>query len=178
MRQIILLIIFIGTFGIYLISCEEGEKETYPEKEGKVELYLINSFLSPDDSFLIIDSSIRLKDQPLIYYKDFVSYNSTEYTFELSNRAINAIENLEHSVHGLAFAITADSKVIYSGYFWPSISSMSCDWIIMDPILLGRGNKINVRLGYPGYHEVSGIPDKRNDKRIIDVFKSDGKLVE
>ncbi len=108
----------------------------------------------------------------------FSQHDPVEYTFELSKSAINAIEGLQHSVNGLAFAITADNTIIYTGYFWPSYSSASCNWVVIDPVMINVGNKIMVKLGYPGAVQGQAIPDKRNDNRIISIFESDHKLIQ
>jgi hypothetical protein len=112
----------------------------------------------------------------LIYYSDIISYDSTEYIFELSDRAISAINILDHSVHGLAFAIKANDTLIYTGYFWPSYSSASCDCIVIDPTMTSLGNMIQVSLGYPYLFPGQTIQDKRNDGRIIRILKLDNKL--
>jgi len=66
--------------------------------------------------------------------------------------------------------------LIYTGYFWPSYSSVSCDWVIIDPLSVYSGNKIHVILSYPGQNAGVNIPDKRNDSRIIQIFQKDHKL--
>ena len=39
-------------------------------------------------------------------------------------------------------------------------------------------NELIVQLGYPGLVEGQVIPDKRNDKRILDIFANDDKLIK
>lgn len=46
-------------------------------------------------------------------------------------------------------------------------------WKLMD-----LNNELSVQLGYPGLREGQIIPDKRNDKRILDIFTSDNKLIK
>jgi hypothetical protein len=43
-------------------------------------------------------------------------------------------------------------------------------------MMVSAVNKMQVRLGYPGLLPGQVIPDKRNDPRIIQVFKQDNKL--
>jgi hypothetical protein len=155
-------------------GCEKNE--SYLDSNSKVELYLMDTYLKIGNSSQIDENSVVTENKPLIYYSDFLSYDSTECIFELSDRAIVAIKNLDHSVHGLAFAIKANDRLIYTGYFWPGYSSASCDWIVIDPFMTSIGNKIQVRLGYPGLIQGQTIQDKRNDERIILIFKNDNKL--
>lgn len=168
------------TYAIITILCiiTWGCKKDIINSNSKVELYLLDSYSTIGNSSQIDETSIKTQASALINYSDFISYAPTNYTFELSDRAKNAIKNMEQSVHGVAFAIKVNSELIYSGYFWPSYSSASCDWIVIDPFEANIGNKITVNLGYPGLFQGQIIPDKRNDSRIIDTFRIDNKLIE
>lgn len=163
-----------GLFILIAFGCKKDEpSET---SDGKIELYLIDTYSKVGHSYQIDESSVVTKDTPLISYSDILSYDSSEYAFELSDKALAAIKNLELSVYGLPFAIKANGTLIYTGYFWPSYSSASCDWVVIDPIMANIGNKIQVRLGYPGLIQGQTIQDKRNDERIIQILKLDHKL--
>ena len=123
MRQKIFTYVIIGIFSFLTFGCEKDEINS----DGKVELYLLESYSKIDNSFQIDEATIKTQTSPLISYADFISYDSTNYTFELSDRAKNMIENMEHSVHGVAFAVKADKTIIYSGYFWPNIGKRRTD---------------------------------------------------
>jgi len=166
---------FFSLIGLLVLVCTGCERSSY-NSNGKVELYLINSFSKINNSWGIDECSVITKSDPLIEYSDFLSYNPKDYTFELSSSAKETLKNLDHSVFGIAFAIKANESIIYTGYFWPSYSSASCDWIVIDPLSTLIGNKIQVTLGYPGLVQGQNIPDKRNDVRILRIFKHDNKL--
>ena len=174
MRRNFLTYVIIGILSFLVFGCEKHEVNS----DGKVELFLLDSYSKIDNSFQIDEVTIKTKASPLISYSDFISYDAEKYIFELSENAKNAIENMEHSVHGVAFAVKANGTLIYSGYFWPSYSSSSCDWIVIDPIMTSINNKIMVSLGYPGLIQGQVIPDNRNDSRIIEIFERDNKLVK
>lgn len=163
--------------GLLILTGSGCEKKDYDSSYySRFGLYLVDRYSTIDNSYQIDESSVVTKKTPLILYSDFLSYDSAEYTFEVSERAIQAIKSLEHSVHGLAFAIKADNQLIYTGYFWPGYSSASCNWMIIDPMMVTIRNKIQVHAGYPGLIQGQVIPDKRNDPRIIQIFKQDNKL--
>ena len=166
---------FLLLIGLLLLVFAGCEKTSF-NSNSKVELYLISSFSKMNNTWGIDESSVITKSNPLIEYSDFLSYNPKDYTFELTSSASETVKNLDHSVFGLAFAIKADESIIYTGYFWPSYSSASCDWIVIDPLSTLIGNKLQVRLGYPGLVQGQIIPDKRNDIRILRIFKRDNKL--
>ena len=174
MRRKIFTYAIIGILSVLTYGCEKDGINS----DGKVELYLLDSYSKIENSFQIDEATIKTQTSPLISYTDFISYDSINYTFELSDKAKNTIKNMEHSVHGVAFAVKANGTLIYSGYFWPSYSSASCDWVVIDPMMSSIDNKIIVSLGYPGLFQGQVIPDKRNDSRIIEIFEYDNKLIK
>jgi len=165
-------LLLLGIIALMNVGCDK--KDFHHEK---VELYLIESFVKSEDGHCKIDeNTVVTKKSPLIGYSEIVSYDPESYTFELSDNAVKKIKNMELSVHGIPFAIKVDNILIYTGYFWPSYSSASCDWVTINPVRTYGSNQLIVELGYPGHNEGDNIPDKRNDKRIIDTFKQDHKL--
>lgn len=175
MKQGLFLHAIIGMLALSLFACEKTDHEI--TKGDKVELYLLESYTKIENTRAQIDeSTVITHDSPLITYSDFLSYDKSEYAFELSDEAKSTIMDLEHSVAGIAFAIKVDDDLIYTGYFWPSYSSASCDWVVIDPMHLYLGNTLLLRMGYPGPPEGVVIPDNRNDIRILNVFEADNKL--
>lgn len=144
--------------------------------EEKVELYLLESYKAGENTYMIVENTVKTESYPLISYNDFLYYDQQKCAFGLSDAAASRIEHMKHSVHGVPFVITADREIVYSGYLWPSYSSASCDWIVADPFTAIYTKELTIRLGYPGLFPGVVIPDKRNDKRIIDIFRNDNKL--
>jgi hypothetical protein len=142
----------------------------------KVELYLLQSFETIDNTCQIDESKFVLEEDPLIRYADLLSYNSSEHVFSLSSQGQEAIEDFDLSIHKRAFAIAVDGEPIYTAYFWASFSSMSCQWVVADPFSIDYNGGLKILLGYPGHMDGIEIPDKRNDPHLLTVFKRDGKL--
>ena len=170
-----LTIIFVG-ISLILPGCDKEESDRIIGQE--VELYLIESYETIDNSCQINENSVITKSTPLIYYTDFLSYDSNNCIFEILTESKNKIQNLEYSVQGLAFAIKVDNVLIYTGYFWPSFSSLSCNWVTIDPLFISSSNELEVKLGYPDVIVGEEFPDRRNDIRILDIFRRDNKLIE
>jgi hypothetical protein len=139
-----------------------------------VEIFLLKSFETVGDSRKINEKSVVRDHYPLVEYSDILSYDSVKHSFKVSDMAVDAVKNIQHSVFGVAFALTVDGKIVYTGYFWPSFSSATCDWITIEPLLPQMTKELKVELGYPGDWE--GVEDRRNDPRIISVLKRDKKL--
>ena len=156
---------------IVLVSCN-----SISNSPGEVELYLLRSYETIGTEFQIDEATVVLKESPLVAYSDFLSYDSQHYTFLITDNAKDAIANLEHSVHGVPFAIVADNTLIYTGYFWPSYSSQSCTWLVIESAFIE--NNLTLSLGYPGGSDSIEISDRRNDSRILAIFRNDDKLIE
>ena len=166
-------IFLLGIIGLIFNSCEKNNLDSV---EGNVEFYLLESYQTIGNSCQIDESTVVTKAEPLIRYADLISYDPDHHVFDISGEANAAIRNMHYPVTGIAFAIKANNILIYTGYFWPGYSSLGCSWITIDPIMVDVGNTIEVKLGYPGLIEGEEIPDKRNDQRILNIFKRDHKL--
>lgn len=144
---------------------------------GKVEFYLLESFDTlPESNKIDIQGAVK-KAEPFINYSEIISYNKSNYTFKLSDSALKTLKSEAYSLRGLGFVLVANEEIIYSGYFWPSISSASCDWFTIDPLYYGN-NKITVKKGYPNESFYHHSEDNRNDKTILDILERDGKLLD
>ncbi len=169
---IIVLILFVS---ILITGCDKVNTPSNAE----VEFYLLSSFKTKDGTCKIIDSSVIMSDSTLIKYDDIISYDMRDYSFKVSDRIADWLNDFENNrIHTRAFALTIDKEIIYTGYFWASFSSAGCDWIVIDPLNYSGKNELEVRLGYPGLIAGDTIPDKRNDKRLLDVLRMDNKLIK
>jgi hypothetical protein len=145
---------------------------------GSVEIHLLDAYETVGDTPEIDLASAVVAGKPLLEYQDLKVYNAKNYFFRITDDAREAVQEMDQSVSGIPFGVTADDELVYTGYFVPSYSSASVQWIVIDPLFIGTDNRMYVQLGYPGQFEGSVIPDQRNDPRILDIFRRDGKLVE
>ena len=167
----ILILVFLS-FG-----CERYDF-SYPIGES-VDFYRLSNYKTLPNSRKIIDSTVKISDIKIISYNDILSYNKKTFSFKLSDKTSDYISDWEHNqLYGTAFAVTVDDSVIYTGYFWAGFSSTGCDWVTTDIIDYSNDNNLTINLGYPGLMLGDNIPDKRNDKKILDVFKNDNKLID
>jgi len=164
MRTITLLLLlcfFIPT------SCK---KET--TKSGKeIEIYLLKSYIR-ETTGSISNVSLELEDSALVKYEDILWYDSDTHIFKVSSKTANWLNDVPP--HGKAFAIAINKDIIYTGYFWSSLSSGICNWVVINPLNNGNG-ELSVDLGYhQGLEQV--IPDNRNDNRLLEILRLDNKL--
>jgi len=171
-RNSIIILIILSVF----VSCKKDKHSI--KAEGEIEFYLLKSYNTLDNSFMIDESTVITNNEALIKYSDIKSYEPETYMFVISEESKNYISNLEQAIDGLAFALKANGNVIYTGYFFPSYSSMICDWVVIDPIGIEYHNELKVKLGYPRLSEEMTIPDNRNNELILAILKRDNKLIE
>ena len=166
-------------FIIALILIISGcEKYQYSRQPGYgLEFYSIMDYQRISNSYKIINSTVKLSDSVIIYYDEILFYSPEKHTFTVTKNCADRLNDFENNhIHGTPFAVTVNKQIIYTGYFWCGFSSSGVDWITIDPLNYSGKNKLPVSLGYPGLIEGDYIPDNRNDNRILDILRRDGKL--
>ena len=158
---------------VWITSCDRANEVT-----GEVSFYLLETFNTVGDDCPIDESSVVLEAEPLITYDGLTWYDANEYEFGITEEVMETIKNMEQSVFGVPFGVTAGGELVYTGYFWPAYSSLACPWTTIDPVFMEMNHSLRVRLGYPGSIEGAEITDRRNDPRILEIFRRDGKLIE
>jgi hypothetical protein len=159
--------VILTVFQSIIVSCEK-------DSGFGLEIYLLTDYQTKSPSKEIIAGSETLSKNPLIYYSDIISYDSTDHYFQIETSKIQELNHKEWSTQGTAFSLTINKSIIYSGYFMPGYSSLAIDWIAIDP--LSVDSKIRVSLGYPGDWSQLADRDPRNDDRIINLLLKDNKL--
>jgi hypothetical protein len=172
MRLLVLLLLF--CFWIPS-GCKKGNDN--PRSGKKIEFYLLKSYTKVTGSDAIAANSIVLNDTALINYEDILWYDDANYIFKITETPAKWLNDFQHNQsHGKAFAVTIDKKIIYTGYFWASFSSSSCNWIVVDPLNYAGKNELTVRIGYPGLMAGTTIPDNRNNAELLEILGTDKKL--
>jgi hypothetical protein len=146
---------------------------------GTVDFFIIKSFKKADNSCRIIDSTITLSSEPLLTYSDIISYNPKTYTFKITNAGATKLKALQSApVTGVPFAVRANERVVYTAYFWPAYSSLACNAITADPYKSEKEKQIVLQAGYPDYTNDSEYSDERNNPNLLNILRTDNKLVE
>ncbi|MBS3808372.1 MAG: hypothetical protein KGY60_12780 [Bacteroidales bacterium] len=151
------------------------EKDDDGPTANAVNIYRLSDYKTAEGSCRIIDSTVKLDDHIIVPFDQMIAYNKRTHTFTVTDRIAERLNDTqEDPIHSTAFAVIVDREVIYTGYFWAGYSSASCDWVTIDPLNYGGRNELKVSLGYPAPFE--DVPDRRNDKKILKVFRLHGKL--
>ena len=138
-----------------------------------VEIYLLKKYKWVTGKCKIDASHSVLQDTPIIRNQDILEYSQREYQFKLTDSGLLRMSCFQLYT---PFAVTVDKQVVYYGLFIPSIWSNSCyHSIIMTNDIWSR-DKINIRLGYPGELPTEKMLDERNNTRLLDRLKIQGKL--
>ena len=138
-----------------------------------VEIYLLETYQLIAGKCQVNPSAYSLQDAALIKNQDILKYTQSSYEFTLTDIALQKVKGLRDKT---PFAVTVDRQVIYYGFFKPGISSSSCDHSITMDIAWPSGNKIHLRLGYPGILEGVTIDDRRNDPGLLATLDKQDKL--
>jgi hypothetical protein len=161
------LLIIMTVFSCALITCEK-------DSISGLEIYLLTDFQKKSSSYEIISGSEKLSKNPIISYNEIILYDSTDHVFQIESSKAQELNQKNWSVQGIAFSLTINKSIIYSGYFMPGYSSLGIDWIAIDPLSID--SKIRVTIGYPGDWPQLAGRDPRNDDRIINLLLKDNKL--
>lgn len=162
-------LIWIWTITLICFSCKKDNVKTGET----VEIYLLKTFQTVTGKCQINSSASLLQDTATIKNEDILEYSQSKYQFKLIDPAIQKVKTFKDFT---PFAVTVDKQVIYYGFFKPNFSSSSCDDSITMDIDWTSGNKISLKLGYPGGLEGVIINDERNNLKLIATLKNQNKL--
>ena len=112
----------------------------------------------------------------IIADNDITSYTWSSHTLKLTEDGAKRIRELSVPVSGEPFVLKVNGQEMYSGYFWASISSISCKDIVID-VLNIQNDCVRIEKGYPSESFFTG-EDLRNRKEVFEYFQSIGKLVQ
>jgi len=149
-----------------------------PSTNHSFAIYLLSGDLSGIDILGKDISELTPQEDPLISGIDIQSYDSTTHTIELTPTAYQSIQELYSlpvRVDGLPFVVYATGEPIYAGAFWTPLSSLSYEGIVILQPMDPDSTSIRIDLGYPGQDFYLG-DDPRDDPRIIETLKANGKL--
>jgi hypothetical protein len=142
-----------------------------------VDFYAIADYETMDQSMAIIENTVKLSDSLFIPYSEIFSYNPATCTFRVSNRVSESLSDVQKNpLARRPFAVVCEGEILYTGYFWYSFMSSTCDWVTIDPIDYSDNNTITVSLGYPA--GFADPVDKRNHPTLLKILRRDGKLRE
>lgn len=160
-------------FILVLTACCLSCKKDTIKAGGTVEIYLLKTIQTVSGKCQIEASASILQDTATIKNQDILGYSQTNYEFKLTATAIQKVRTFRDFT---PFAVTVDKQVIYYGFFKPGFSSSSCDNSITMDVDWTTGNKISLRLGYPGSLQGVTVDDQRNNPKLIATLKNQGKL--
>ena len=162
-------IFFFLTIAIFCLSCKKDKVKS----GDNVEVYLLKSSQLVTGKCQIDPLVSVLQDTAIVKNQEILEYSQSNYQFKLTDLAIQKVQTFQDFT---TFAVTVDKQVIYYDFFKPSISSSSCDHSITMDLDWTSGNKINLKLGYPGQLQGVTIDDERNNAKLVATLRNQGKL--
>jgi hypothetical protein len=143
----------------------------------KVDIYLLKSFTRTLDTsrqmgIILVEDPV-LEDKPLVRNSDILFYERSTSTFKLLRNIQPILDTLD--VFN-AFAVTVDGEPVYFGTFHPMyLSSILYGSATINPNYM-ENNKLKIDFAYHDMFPFLMSLDKRNDPKILDAFRSSGRL--
>lgn len=157
----------------FMSSCEKSLSPETELGEGLC-IYAVNPSSLPEDNYVMDVSKAEIAGDPIISYSDIASYDIDKHTLTLT---VPHDFYTRQDLFGTPFVVTLDSEKIYGGWFWSSLSSAICNWVVINllpPTEELEENQIRITLGYPNESFFVGF-DPRNHPRILNRLAHDGK---
>lgn len=172
------LVFFVGCDKIHDPS-DNGENQSNNRTGEGLCLYPTEIEKTSNLTYQIIDvGKASITGKPFMVYDDIVSYDTTEHIVTLSYSSDSLKSRIGFiGVYGKPFLVTLDSTKIYGGWFWTPVSSIICQWVMIEPDCLFDSlgiNEIRINLGY-SYESQFEREDPRNNQEIFNRLVKDGK---
>lgn len=179
---------------ILLLQFSSSFGQTPTTQKCKMEFYLLKSRkpnLNPaigiSGQFWV--NKTDLQDTPFIkdveilgctYEKDTVKYNDSslitiKQIFKIAATVAPRIRNIEIPLCcGRQFALVVNGEIVYSGYFWNTLSSFGCNTITA----FVYGTTIQVVRKLPDYNNVTDSTDPRQNQLLYDCLTRSNRLLK
>jgi len=162
---------------VFVAAIFSGCNKSGSASGSKVEIYVLKSFTRTLDTsrqmgIILIEDAV-LQDQPLVKNSDILFYERSTSSFKLLKNIQPQLDTLD-AFH--AFAVTVDGEPVYFGTFHPMyLSSILYGGATINPNYI-ENNKLKVDFAYHDMFPFLMSLDKRNDPKILDAFRSSGRL--
>ena len=174
------------SFG-FIISCKNNTVSALHSNENPLQrntglsIFGANVEINSNLSYQTINiEKTDVTGEPIISYKDIVSYDTARHIITLSYSGDSLKNNIgQIGVYGKSFIVALDSQKMYGGWFWTPISSVSCQWVVINITYSENSvspTQIKIELGYPSESAFQGV-DPRNNRKIIDRLIKDKKAI-
>ena len=143
----------------------------------KIDIFLLKSFTRTLDTsrqmgVILVEDPV-LEDKPLVRNSDILFYERSTSTFKLVRNIHPILDTLDAFN---AVALTVDGDPVYFGTFHPMyLSSILYGSATINPNYM-ENNKLKIDFAYHDMFPFLMSLDKRNDPKILDAFRSSGRL--
>ena len=167
---------------LLFISCSD-EKQITPDKELSIPddtlaFYLFESYNEYIDLRDITVDSIKAFGDRIIGYHDIVSYDTSEYIFELNGIGKENVDSLISARYARRYptAVVSDGEILFGIYInHPALSSLP-DWFYLDTYTLPPWPACQLYFCLPALGKKPEEPDLRINSRMLDALALDDKL--
>ncbi len=180
MKNLFAYIIIAGVFS--LVSCSD-EYKILPENDLVIPndtfaFYIIEGFQEYIDLNTITVDSIKLFGNQIIDYQDIVSYDTSDFVFELEGVGKENIDSLLLARYARRYPVAAisEGQILFYVYInHPALSSLP-NWYYFEPYTLPLWTKGYLYFFLPPFTDIPIEQDQRMDSTMLQILERDNKL--
>ena len=180
MKNLVSYLIIVGVF--WLVSCSD-EHQILPENNlvipnDTLAFYIIEGFQEYIDLNTITVDSIKQFGNQIIGYRDIVSYDTSDFVFELAGVGKESIDSLLLSRYARRYPVAAisEGQILFFVYInHPLLSSMP-NWYYFEPYTLPLWTKGYLYFFLPPFTDIPIEQDQRMDSTMLQILERDNKL--
>ena len=167
---------------IWLVSCSD-EYQILPEDTliiptDAFAFYIIEGFQEDINLNTITLDSIKQFGNQIVDYQDIVSYDTTDFVFELVGVSKENVDSLLLARYARRYPVAAisEGQILYYAYInHPALSSMP-NYYYFEPYTLPPWSTGFLFFCLPPFVEIPKHQDQRLDSTMLQIFESDNKL--
>jgi len=175
--------LLIITVVFYLVCCSDDQK-LLPEENLVIPndvfaIYIIEGFHENIDLNTITLDSIKRLSIKIIDYQDIVSYDTSNFVFELIGISKEHIDSLDLARYARRYPLAAisEGQILFYVYLNnPALSSMP-NFYYFEPYTLPNWAQGYLYFCPPPFSNIPVDKDQRMNSIMLQIFESDNKLI-
>ena len=181
MKNLVLLLIIAGILS--LVSCSNDQKIITEENlvipNDAFAFYIIEGVHEHIDLNTITLDSIKKLENRIIDYKDLVSYDTSNFVFELIGVSKLHIDSILFARYALRYPLAAVSKgqILFYVYLNHPALSSTPNYYFLEPSTLPLWVQGYLYFCIPPSENIPGDKDHRKNSTMLQIFESDNKLI-
>jgi hypothetical protein len=168
---------------ICFVGCSEEdpgpEKEELEIPQDKFAFYMFEGFNDRVDLHTITQDSIKGFVKCFVDYKDIISYDTSTFRYEITGVSKT---NIDSVLFGFMWpkpvVAISEGRILFFADVRSGVASFFPDYFYLEPFPYGQNENGLLEFRFPPTGVSQADPDPRINPSMLEIFSSDGKLVE